>query len=177
MKRSLSVFALLAAVALGAPALFAQAPAHFAEAFLPKFGYSSQRLVSLAEAIPADKFSWSPGEGVMSVEQVFTHIAHYNYMYPVENMGAEAPAGLDLNAIESITGKEAVVDMLKASIAFTTRLAETITAEELAMTTTLYGQTTQKWDVLFQLQSHLGEHMGQLIAYARMNDIVPPWSR
>lgn len=154
-----------------------QAPAHFAEAFLPKFNYSAERLVALAEATPAELFSWSPGEGTMSTEHVYMHIAHYNYMYPVENMGATAPAGVDMGAIEAITGKEAVLQMLRASIAYTQALAESITAEELAASTTLYGQSTQKWDVLFQLQSHLSEHTGQLIAYARMNDIVPPWSR
>ncbi|MDZ4699189.1 MAG: DinB family protein [Rhodothermales bacterium] len=170
-----ALFALL----LVAPAMAhaQQAPAHFAEAFLPKFTYSAERLVALAEATPAELFSWRPGEGTMTMEHVYMHIAHYNYMYPVENMGAAAPAGLDMSAIEAITGKEAVLETLRASIAFTQALAESMTAEELAASTTLYGQSTQKWDVLFQLQSHLSEHMGQLIAYARMNDIVPPWSR
>jgi uncharacterized damage-inducible protein DinB len=153
------------------------APEHFAQAFLPKFNYSAERLLSLAEATPAELFSWSPGEGVMTMEHVYMHIAHYNYMYPSENMGAALPEGLDIERIESIQGKEAVLAMLKASIDYTRALADRISAEELAERTTLYGQQTQKWDVLFQLQSHLSEHMGQLIAYARMNGIVPPWSR
>ncbi len=176
---NLSYRPLLLALFLIAPAIAhaQQAPAHFAEAFLPKFNYSAERLVALAEATPAELFSWSPGEGTMTMEHVYMHIAHYNYMYPVENMGASLPTGVDMDAIEAITGKEAVLETLRSSIAFTQSLAESITAEELATATTLYGQSTQKWDVLFQLQSHLSEHMGQLIAYARMNDVVPPWSR
>lgn len=177
MKQVRTLLTLLILAGIPGRAAHAQVPDGFSESFQSKFSYASDRLMALAEAIPAEVYAWSPGEGVMSVEQVFTHIAHYNYMYPVENMGATAPAGLDMGQIESITGKTAVVEILGSSIAFTRDLATSITTEQLALPTELYGQDTQQWDVLFQLQTHLSEHLGQLIAYARMNDIVPPWAR
>lgn len=160
-----------------APCLAQEAPANFSATFLQHFNYSANRMVALAEATPADKFSWAPAEGVMSIERVYMHIAHYNYLYAVENMGMDAPEDIDLETMESITGKEAVLDHLRRSIRYVRAMANDLSEQDLTDTTRLYGRTTQGWGVLFQLVSHMNEHVGQSIAYARMNGIVPPWSR
>ena len=49
-------------------------------------------------------------------------------------------------------------------------------AEALGRTTTLYGRDVGEWAVMLQLVTHMNEHLGQSIAYARMNGVVPPWS-
>jgi len=48
---------------------------------------------------------------------------------------------------------------------------------DLSQSVVLYGRDTEAWNVLLQLQVHMAEHLVQLIAYARMNEIVPPWSK
>lgn len=176
LRSSFSVVAVI--ILFLVPSSLAQdAPAHFRDTFLQHFNYSANRMVSLAEAIPAEKFAWSPGEGVMSIERVYMHIARYNYLYPTENMGMDPPEGIDIETMESITGKEAVIDHLKQSIRYVRHMANELSEADLTENTRLYGRTTQGWGVLFQLVSHMNEHVGQSIAYARMNGVTPPWSR
>jgi uncharacterized damage-inducible protein DinB len=154
-----------------------EANASFADEFLRQFDASSQKLVALASAIPADKFSWSPGEDVMSIERVYLHIARYNYNYPVNNFGMEAPQGIDLGGMEELKGKEQVLASLTASADFVRECVAGLSEQNLHQKTELYGRDVEKWAVLFQLVAHMNEHLGQSIAYARMNDVVPPWSR
>ena len=85
------VLLIAASTTMGLERVAAQAPPAFMAEFEGQFGGSARKLVSLAEAMPASAYSWSPGEGVASVARVFMHIARYNYMYPHENMGRETP--------------------------------------------------------------------------------------
>ena len=154
-----------------------EAPTNFEEEFLIHFNSGAKKFEALAEAMPADAYSWSPGEGVMSVERVFMHIARYNYNYLVQNMGMELPAGIDLQTMESITGKERVMEELKRSNEYVRKILKHMSAGDLNDETRLYGRDVQNWAVLFQLVSHMKEHLGQSIAYARMNEVKPPWAR
>ena len=152
-------------------------PVDFREAFFRQFNYSAQRLLALAEATPPDKFAWSPGEGVMSIERVYMHIARYNYYYPASSLGLEAPAGVDVDGMEQITGKDRVVEVLRRSLEHVRAAVEQMPEEQLSAPTTLYGREVAGWAVLLQLITHMNEHVGQSIAYARTNGIVPPWSQ
>lgn len=174
------------AVVLSAAAVSAQTtskangsgvPDGFAGQFLSQFNNSMSKLVALAEATPADKFAWSPGPGVMSVAKVHAHIAHYNYRYPSRAMGVGLPASIGLDTLESVASKAAVVQLLKQSGDYVRAAVAGLSEAQLAAPTRLYGQDVQKWAVLFQLLAHMNEHLGQSIAYARMNAIVPPWSQ
>jgi uncharacterized damage-inducible protein DinB len=169
---------LLALMTLGVSSGAAQStPPGFGEEFLGQFNSSMSKLVALAEAIPEGKYAWSPGEGVMPVAQVYAHIAHYNYLYPASNLGVAAPAGMDLDALERTADKAAVVALLRRSGDHVRQAVRGMSDADLARTTKLYGREVQQWAVLLQLLAHMNEHLGQSIAYARMNDIVPPWSR
>lgn len=148
---------------------------NFKNQFEQQFNYAS-RVLQLAEAMPADKYDWRPSEGVMSVEEVYTHIARYNYLYLVNNLGASLPDGVDLENMESITGKENVVKVLEQSTEFVQTVVEEMPDAKLSESTELYGRTVNGQAVLMQLVTHLSEHVGQSIAYARMNGIVPPWN-
>jgi uncharacterized damage-inducible protein DinB len=152
-------------------------PSGFKDEFLTHFRGSTDKLVALSEAIPADKFGWSPQEGVMSIGQVYMHIARYNYYYPETALGIAAPDGIDVPNLEQIADKEAVVAHLKQSIEHVRTAVEQMTEEDLARPTRLYGRDMARWGVLFQLLAHMNEHVGQSVSYARMNDIAPPWSR
>ena len=151
----------------------------FLEEFEGQFGASAAKLVALARAMPESSYGWSPGPGVASVARVYMHIARYNYMYPHENMGRHSPVAPTEYGRweESITAKAEVVDILERSMEYVRSIASTMTADDVLRETELYGRQVEEWAVLFQLVAHMNEHLGQSIAYARMNGVVPPWSR
>ena len=167
-----------AAFLLVAPVAGAQAaPAGFREEFLGQFNGSMQKFVALAEAMPADKYAWSPGPGVMTVAHVYAHVAHYNYGYPSGNMGVAVPAGIRLDTLEKVADKAQVVALLRQSQAYVQQSVRNMPDAQLAQRTKLYGRDVAQWAVLFQLLAHMNEHLGQSIAYARSNGVVPPWSQ
>jgi uncharacterized damage-inducible protein DinB len=155
----------------------AQSPDGVRSELLRQFEWSMHRFIALAEAMPAEAYTWSPGEGVMEVGQVYMHVARYNFLYPVEFMGQPLPAGVDLDGMEAVREKEVVVRALEASRAYVREVVPGLSAEALGRETRLYGRDVPRWAVLVQLVTHMNEHLGQAIAYARMNDVVPPWSR
>lgn len=167
-----------AVTAVGVNDVEAQAPAGFMAEFEGQFGGSARKLVALAEAMPASAYDWSPGEGVATVARVFMHIARYNYMYPHENMGRETPvAPMEYGRWEAeVSDKAEVVEILKASMDYVHDVAASMDAAALDRDTMLYGRDVGEWAVLLQLVTHMNEHLGQSIAYARMNGVVPPWS-
>jgi uncharacterized damage-inducible protein DinB len=143
-----------------------------------QFSASSSKVVALAEAMPASVYSWSPGEGVASVVYVYMHIARYNYMYLHENMGKPSPvAPEEYRRWENeVTDKAEARAILDASMQYVRNIAAEMSPDQLENTTMLYGRQVGEWAVLLQLITHMNEHLGQSIAYARMNGVVPPWS-
>ena len=176
--RSVAVAALAAMLSPGA--LAAQsAPPDFLEEFEGHFGASSSKFVALARAMPESAYDWSPGEGVASVGRVFMHVARYNYMYPGQNLGRETPvSATEYDRWEDdVPDKAEAVEILSASMDYVRTVAAEMSASDLGSETRLYGRNVGEWAVLFQLIAHMNEHLGQSIAYARMNGVVPPWSR
>jgi uncharacterized damage-inducible protein DinB len=182
MNRLLPAFLLVAFTTLSAsaqspPASAAPAPAGFRQEFLGQFNSSMQKFIALAEAMPADKYDWSPADGVMSVAKVYAHVAHYNFLYPATAMNITAPAGMRLDTLEAVSSKAALVALLRQSAEHVRKSVNDMPDAQFSARTRLYGRDVPQWAVLFQLISHMNEHLGQSIAYARMNSIVPPWSR
>jgi uncharacterized damage-inducible protein DinB len=163
-----------AAAPVCAQAAPSSAPGFVSEVML-QFGASMEKFIALAEAMPADKFAWSPGPGVMTVAKVFGHVARYNYLYPATSLGAPAPGGRDADAAEDITDKAQLVARLKESNDHVRAVVAGL--KDPSKVTRQYGRAVPEWSVLLQLVAHMNEHLGQSIAYARMNGIVPPWSR
>ncbi|MFT4603719.1 MAG: putative damage-inducible protein DinB [Rhodothermales bacterium] len=140
------------------------------------FDSSIQKMVQLSEAMPADLYAWAPQEGLMTVAQVYAHIARYNYMYLEDNLGIPVPDGIDLATMESETDKEVVRTLLLASAEHVRRYVPALSAESLSAVSNLYGRDVPAWAVLTQLVAHMNEHVGQAVSYARFNGVVPPWS-
>lgn len=154
------------------------APPDFRAEFLGQLGSASQRLVSLAEAMPAETYDWRPMEGVASVAEAYMHIARYNYFYPATAMDIPAPEDVDYEQLEGVVNaKEEVVPALRRSLEHVRQAAEEMSDADLEAPTSLYGRQVARWSVLLQLVTHMNQHLGQEIAYARMNGVVPPWSR
>lgn len=166
-------------VALTTAQAAAQAPPPgFRDEFLRQFNNSMQKFTELAQAMPEDRYAWSPGEGVMPVARVYAHVARYNYYYPATALAVPAPGGEDAESVEqTIAAKADVVEFLRRSREHVRQTLRGMTDEQLAAPTRLYGRDVPQWAVLLQLLAHMNEHLGQSIAYARMNGIVPPWSQ
>lgn len=195
VTRPMTVLSVLAVAAslcapLTAPLAAQSTPAGFKAEIQRQFEGSARKAVMLAEAVPAEKYGWSPGEGVASIARVYMHIARYNYMYLEQSMGVASPMGEEAYSSweddattrfqsETATAedKEWIVGVLTASMDHVRDHLEPMSDSDLAMPTRQYGRRVQKWSVMLQLVAHMNEHLGQSIAYARMNGVVPPWSR
>lgn len=144
---------------------------------LAHFDVSMRKFIALAEAMPADRFTWKPQQDAMEVAQVYAHVANYNYYYPATALGIATPPGIDRDTLEAMRDKAQIVRLLRASAEHVRRSVAGMPAAQLEGMTKLYGRDVPRWAVLVQLVSHMNEHLGQSIAYARANEIVPPWSR
>ncbi len=168
----------LAAMAILAAPARAQGISGFGGELRGQFEGSAEKLVALAEAMPAESYSWQPMEGVYTVAAAYMHVARYNYMYPDMYLGVDAPAGVDYGSLEErVTTKDEAVRILAASLNHVRGIMDSMSDADLAKQTELYGREVESWAVLLQLMTHMNEHLGQAIAYARMNRVVPPWSR
>jgi len=136
----------------------------------------TEKVVSLAEAMPADKYGWRPAEGVRSVSEVFMHIASANYFLAGQLGQASPPDAPPGNAEKTITEKAQVVAALKKSVAHARQAIQGATAADLEKTVKLFGQQRSYRAVMIIIIEHASEHLGQSIAYARMNGVAPPWS-
>jgi uncharacterized damage-inducible protein DinB len=144
--------------------------------FLEEVAYYEQRYTRLAEAVPAEKYSWRPGEGVRSIGEVFAHIVTANYGIP-RAFGTQPPAGFDPKAIQAAaTDKAKTVQMLKDSFAHFRQAILAINDADMDKPQKMFGRQTTVRGSFIMITGHFGEHLGQSIAYARMNGITPPWT-
>jgi uncharacterized damage-inducible protein DinB len=147
----------------------------FRAEYLKQLDAVSDKLVELAEAVPAEKYSWRPSEGVRSMSEVFVHIASGNY-FLMKFIGVQPPADFNRDMEKNITEKAQVIAAIKKSIEHLRQAALKTSDADLEKAVELFGQNTTYRDVFFTATMHLHEHLGQSIAYARVNGIVPPWS-
>jgi uncharacterized damage-inducible protein DinB len=175
MKRTASILA-PAALFLAASAAMAQAPVKgFRAEFLAQQDGVEKEILALAEATPATFFAWRPAEGVRSVSEVYMHIAGGNYLF-LGFVGVKAPAGITPSMEKDVTEKAAVIEALKKSFAHLRAGVASIADADLEKPMKVFGHDTTVRGVLFTAANHEHEHLGQSIAYARMNGIVPPWT-
>jgi uncharacterized damage-inducible protein DinB len=153
----------------------ADAPAGMRALFLQQLADVEKKVTSLAAAMPADKYSWRPGEGVRSVSEVFVHIAGANYFFPTM-AGVKLPSGFDPKMEKNVTDKAKVQEVLKQSFAHARHAVEGLSDADMAKQIKMFGQPATVEGMIFTMANHMHEHMGQAIAYARVNGVVPPWS-
>ena len=134
-----------------------------------------KKLVSLAEAVPAEKYAWRPGEGVRSISEVFAHIAQANYMFP-SLLGVKVPDGIGNDLEKKLTRKRDVVPALKQSFLHLRSAIGGLTDADLEKPAKLFQRESSVMGAYYLATGHLHEHLGQSIAYARMNGVVPPWT-
>lgn len=146
------------------------------EGYDGEWAHVSQQLIALAEAIPAEKYSWRPAPGVRSVSEVFMHIALANF-YLLSVTGPKMPADMKQDMEKTVTKKADVIDWLKRSLAAVKTARAQLKPGDLERKVKIEGKTVTVDGMYLRIIIHDNEHMGQLVAYARMNGIVPPWSK
>jgi uncharacterized damage-inducible protein DinB len=136
----------------------------------------SRQLVALADTIPAEKFAWRPSAGVRSTSEVFMHIALANF-YLLSVTGPKMPADLKSADMEkTVTAKPEVIDWLKRSLDAVKNAHAAVKPADLQRKVKISDREATVDGMYLRIIVHANEHMGQLVAYARMNGIVPPWS-
>jgi uncharacterized damage-inducible protein DinB len=172
--------ALLIFLTLAVSTLHAQVPDSMEglwQGYEGEWGHVSRQLTALADAIPAEKYAWRPGPGVRSTGEVYMHIAGANF-YLLSETGQKLPPDFDAVDVEKIAGDKArVVEWLKRSLDAVKQAHAGIKPADLQRKVTIEGREATVDGVYLRILVHANEHMGQLVAYARMNGIVPPWSR
>jgi uncharacterized damage-inducible protein DinB len=142
-----------------------------------EWGHVSRQLVALAEATPAEKFSWRPAPGVRSMSEVYMHIALANF-YLLSVTGPKMPADMKAPDLEkTVMGKADVIDWLKRSLEAVKTAHAGIKPADFTRKVKIGDRDATVDGMYLRIIVHANEHMGQLIAYARMNGIVPPWSK
>jgi uncharacterized damage-inducible protein DinB len=149
----------------------------------PAFEDAATKAVALAKAIPAEKFGWRPAPGVRSIGEVFVHIANGNRLL-LTFAAPQQVADSDLQKLiadnelreKSLVQKEDIVRDLEASFEEVRHAAAAVAEQDLARIVRTFGQERTVRAIYVLIATHAGEHVGQSIAYARMNGITPPWS-
>jgi len=135
-----------------------------------------KKFTALAGAVPADKYTWRPAEGVRSIAEVYLHVTQANYGF-TKFIGAAPPVDFKTKDFEkSTTDKAKIIEQLNASFDYTRGVIEKLSNTDLQKALKEFGPDANWGDVLYITAAHDHEHLGQSIAYARMNGIVPPWT-
>ena len=136
----------------------------------------SNQLIALAEATPEKNFAWRPAAGVRSTSEVYMHIAQANF-YLLSVTGPKMPAEMQGNVEKTITSKAEVIGWLKRSLEAVKQAHMAETPAHLAMHVKIGDRDSTVDNMYLRIIIHDNEHMGQLVAYARMTGVVPPWSK
>jgi uncharacterized damage-inducible protein DinB len=173
MKKALLVFLLLLAAR---PALAQNLPEGIWQGYDGEWRHVSAQLLALAEATPEEKFSWRPAPGVRSTSEVYMHIAIANFGL-LAFTGPKVPADLKESLETSVTSKAEVINWLKRSPDAVKQAHLAATPKDLQRKVHIYDRDTNADGMYLRIIVHANEHMGQLVAYARMSGVVPPWSK
>jgi uncharacterized damage-inducible protein DinB len=136
----------------------------------------TSQLIALAEATPEEKFAWRPAKGVRSTSEVYMHIAMANF-YLLSITGPKMPEGITKDTEKSVTSKAEVIKWLKRSLEAVRAAHASVTPADLQRKVHIADRDATVDGMYLRIIVHANEHMGQLVAYARMTGVVPPWSQ
>ena len=168
---------MLLLILLFLPRSFAQdnLPVGLFEGYDGEWKHVSEQLIALAEATPADKFGWRPAEGVRSTSEVYVHIAYANFLL-LSQTGPKMPEDFKREMLTTVMSKPEVIGWLKRSLEAVKTAHEAETPKDFERKVTVFGRGSTVKGVFLRIIVHDNEHMGQLIAYARMTGVKPPWA-
>lgn len=162
---------------LAVPRSFAQDPLDgLWQGYDGEWRHVSQQLIALAEATPPEKFSWRPAPGVRSTSEVYMHIALANFGL-LSTTGVALPPDFKQASEKTVTSKAEVIGWLKRSLEAVKQAHLAETPADLARKIRIENRDSTVDAMFLRIVIHDNEHMGQLVAYARMTGVVPPWSK
>jgi uncharacterized damage-inducible protein DinB len=181
LKRTLTFLLLGAALAFAAE----KPKATIAKSYDGDLQSAEGEIVSLAEAMPADKYNFAPTMGAFTGVRTFAlqmrHIASVNYDVAAAILGEKSPVemGKNENGADSLDNKDAIVKYLKDSFAYSHKAIDTITDKNyLGEVKSPFGEGNATRASLATIFAwHSFDHYGQAVVYARMNGVIPPASR
>jgi len=187
-RRRFVLSALVAASAAAVPAararaqdvLDAKSAAHVFKAYETDLDTLHAKFVALAHAIPADKYSWRPAQGVRSISEALMHVASEFYYWGPMSVGGKMPADWksakeQIPALEKIVAKDQVIAELEKAWAHYQSQLKAVDPSKLTAAYKPWGQPLDM--AAFAMTDDLHEHLGQLIAYSRSVGVKPPWSK
>jgi len=175
MKKLLLLTALLCVANI--PKLAAQDPLDgLWQGYDGEWRHVSNQLVALAEATPAEKFAWRPAPGVRSTSEVYMHIAIANFEL-LRATGPQLPSDLKGDLEKTVTSKPEVIAWLKRSLEAVKQAHLAAVPKDMSRKVKVNGRDATVDGMYLRIIVHANEHMGQLVAYARMTGVVPPWSK
>ncbi|MBI3666231.1 MAG: DinB family protein [Acidobacteria bacterium] len=155
----------------------------FEKEFFPPFDEAAEKVMSLAKAMPEEKYGWRPAPGVRSVSETYVHIANGNRLLLTfvsakaldkAQLGELIKANADKEG--TLKDKDQILAFLKASMDEVRKVAHGMSEADLNRAVKFFGTETTVRGIFIDILGHLREHLGQSIAYARMNGVTPPWS-
>ena len=181
MKTLFSTFIVTLTLLFAANAI-AQEPV-LAKEFVGQVEFVQGRLVDLANAVPQANYSWRPEEGVRSVGEVYLHAAFGNYIF-VTVSGGTVPedVGFEMDFSKAkawdtqTTDKTEIIEILNQSFATLKERVAVLTEEDLNREVEIFGMKMSVRNFSISMIGHAHEHLGQSVAYARINGVTPPWS-
>jgi uncharacterized damage-inducible protein DinB len=189
-RPTLRLFGAIVAFALVAPAAAAQAQyspdrataIEVRKEFLTELDSLHSKFMQLAEAFPADKYAWRPAPGIRSVGEVFMHVASEYYFWTPAVFGAVPSPVVEANKaglekFEKMSSKPEVLKHLKEGFAYGRQAIATLDEARITGIHRIFNRDRQVIEMSVDMISDLHEHLGQLIAYARVNGVKPPWSK
>jgi uncharacterized damage-inducible protein DinB len=160
--------------------------------FLWELDIAEKQMLAMADTVPAEKYDWRPDKAARSVSEVFVHVAAGNFML-LEAVGRPAPIDLydqvpthgderfwglierNTELEKRVREKMAVTSLLRRALEEVRNVFHEASGAELDRPLHFFGEETTVRRVYLRLLAHTHEHMGQMIAYLRMNHISPPW--
>ncbi len=149
--------------------------------FMQDLETMESKFLELADAMDADMYGWSPMEDVRTVSEVYMLIAGENYVMP-SAWGAEPPEGMTevgfymFAELAKTVDKAEVLDHLRKSFAYCKQTTQAISDADMNKKIRFFGAERSLGESFYVMASDMHEHLGQAIAYARMNHVVPPWT-
>lgn len=149
----------------------------FSQTLVGSLNQSFEKIQRLSDAFSEEQYDWRPAEGIRSVKESILHVAAANYALGAK-LGVAIPEGLNPWTLEKeVESKEKTIETLGDSIEFVIAAIEATDESDLVEVIDLWGNQGPKMRAAFMVAEHANEHLGQLIAYARSNGVVPPWSQ
>jgi len=154
---------------------FAQEAPDVFQGYEGEWNHVSGQLIALAEATPQEKFAWRPATGVRSTSEVYMHIVRANFLM-LNAIGPKMPPDLTDGIEKTVTSKTEVIQWLKRSLEAVKEAHAVAAPAGLQRKTKIFKVDATVDDIFLRIIVHNNEHMGQLVAYARMTGVVPPWA-